>query len=339
MTTDEHSDLQPTREARIRLAIDYVVESGCAPETIQASQLAGALDPSGTSFGSSPDLFVHDRLVRLIGTDDSPESLALRTLLGLEQGFRGAPVSRRRQEASRYLRTRRPKDPDLDADAPLSPKRQAVVIETLVARLVSRINLKFPPAPLAADASDALEHFPSYEVIEVGTITWLDKTLRPTREINRYVIRALDPVYTYSRAAQLPGVELEDLEITAVGAVIERIIAQSDSSFTTILRFDEPLAPGATRTLDIDTKYLRVGETARHSISASLSPAAHALERLRLPAEVSAEVRRVELPDMYEDDLYDDLQEVIKPDKFRWVEAEFSNMQPMWNYGLAWKAL
>jgi hypothetical protein len=336
----QHDDAEATAQAEkygreVLSAVNELARTGLTPEAVEASGLAAVLDRPGS--GRSDALYPHSRLVAAIGRDSSPEASALRKLFGLEPGHAGKSLIQRREAASVDLRSRRPRDPYQMWDAPLSDKQARIVADKALSRFAHRLTVLFPIPK--TDATSRSEHYPTYEVVEIGGTTWLDATLRPTRYVQRYLVRAIEEMTYYSKTSFFGAANVSELNFVIEGGAVDRIIEQTEGNFTLIVRFGTPVQPGMTREFSIETEFGSIlGEPDNYSYFASRSPAELATLRIHFAEPEHVEVREIQMNGLYDDPMFDQLESPIRtPDRFGWIDGEFVDMEPMWSYGLAWR--
>lgn len=260
-----------------------------------------------------------------------PRFTAARVLYGLAPGMAGATAKARRDEASRHLRDRRPKDPYKPADAPLEGKQQTRKLHELI-------------GAIAADLAGALDEplpalAPSSVVYDV---TAVDYTLRcgpdgrAGEKIEDWSFVARRPMTHFPKTWALGTHDPSEMEMYCVGGQLAKTYDQKTGVLITEVIFGQAMQPGEARTVRLVTRFPS-GDVDRHLTARSTRPAGLMRIRLQLPANRPARYAPIAQAADYEDHQFDSLPHTFEIDPSGYAQVEFRDMLPEFNYGLAWQ--
>lgn len=324
---------------KLQASLQKLVGSGLSRSTFPSSELASALtrlQPERPSRDWYPLVYRAiagggpDAALSTLPTD--PRFVAARTLFGLATGTASATAATRRDEASRYLRDRRPKDPYLPDDAPLSGRQQRLKLQGLLAQIAADLER------LLIEQTDVTA--PSSVVYDVTAVDYtvrcgLDGT--PLEKIEDWTIIARRPMTHFPKTWALGDQDPEHVEMYCIGGQLAKTYDRQAGVLVTEVLFGQPLPVGAERTVRMVTRFKRpVMET--HLTARSTRPAQQLRIRLQLPAQTPARYAPIAQANDYDDHQFGSLAHVAEVDPSGYAEVHFTDMLSDFNYGLAWQA-
>lgn len=335
-----------TRPEEVRMAADQLedalqklVASGLSSMSFGRSELVQVLiarQPERPTQDWFPLVY---RVVAGAGIDAEPSAMpsdprftAARVLYGVAPGMAGATAKTRRDEASRYLRDRRPKDPYKPADAPLEGKQQTRKLHELIGTIAADLaRVLDEPLPTLAPTSSVV-----YEVIAVDYTLRCGPDGRAGEKIEDWSFVARRPMTHFPKTWALGPQQPDQMEMYCIGGQLAKTYDQKTGVLVTEIIFGKALQPGEARTVRLVTRFPS-GDVDRHLTARSTRPAGLLRIRLQLPANRPARYAPIAQAADYEDHQFGSLPHTFEIDPRGYAEVEFTDMLADFNYGIAWR--
>lgn len=327
-----------TRPAELVDGLSKLVATGLIRPTFASTELVGLLSAGYPGRSTEQWYELAYRAIAGAGSaaaatelPSDPRYLAARKLFGIESGLTGASAATRRDEASRHLRDRRPRDPYLDVDAPLSGRQQRVKLQGLLQLIASDLHKLADESPAAVVSSKAL-----YDVAAVDYTVHCDEDGCPIEKIEDWTITANRRLTHFPKTWALGSRDPAGLEIHCIGGQLAKTYDRQAGVLITEVLFGEPLAPGNERTIRFVTRFIGNSQPERHLTARSTRPARRLRVRLQLPPDAVISAAPIAQREDYDDSIFSSLSRKLTVDSCGYTEVSFSDMLPDWNYGIAW---
>lgn len=260
-----------------------------------------------------------------------PRFMAARTLYGLAPGMASASAAVRRDEASRFLRDRRPRDPYLPADAPLSGRQQRLKLQSLIAQMALDLE-RLLSEPVRSSATGSVV----YDVLAVDYTVRCGRDGRAIEKIEDWSIVARRPMTHFPKTWALGDQDPSEMEMYCIGGQLAKTYDRQAGVLVTEVIFGQILDVGSERTIRLVTRF-KAPTVDRHLTARSTRPASLIRIRLQLTPGIAARYAPITQGADYADHQFPTLAHVSAIDPSGYAEIKFTDMLSEFNYGIAWQ--